>query len=124
MKKMIYLKLLSLFLISFCMNSHAESNPVKNLDLTTAKLNQACNLVLEDKTRELSFNQGLCIGIVLGVEDNAHYDKKICIPNSIDIKDRLSVIKSYVQTQPKRMKEAYASLVFDALAQRWPCLPN
>jgi hypothetical protein len=42
----------------------------------------------------------------------------------MNIRDRLMVVKSYVETQPKRMKEAYASLAFDALAQKWPCLPK
>jgi hypothetical protein len=124
MKKNIGLKPLLFVLTTFCMNSFAESNPYKIPDLTTAKLNLECNGLLVSKTEEVSFNQGLCVGIILGVEDNAHYDKKICVPDNMNVKDRLLVVKSYVDTQPKRMKEAYASLVFDALAQKWPCPPK
>ena len=124
MKKNVGLNLLLVILVAFCMNSFAGSDPNRMPDLTTAKLNLECNRFLVGKTEEASFNQGLCVGIILGVEDNARYDKKICVPNNINIRDRLIVVKNYVETQPKRMKEAYASLVFDALAQKWPCSPK
>jgi hypothetical protein len=123
MKKNVSLKLLLVILGGFCMNSFAEPNPIKKPDLSTAKLNLECNKLLAGKTHEASFNQGLCVGIILGVEDNAHYDKKICVPDDKDVRDRLIVVKNYVETQPKRMKETYASLAFDALAQKWPCTP-
>jgi hypothetical protein len=121
MKKNIGLKPLLIILTTFCMNSFAASDPNKMPDLTTGKLNLECNRLLVGKAEEASFNQGLCVGIILGVEDNAHYDKKICVPGNINIRDRLMVVKNYVQTQPKRIGEAYASLAFDALAQKWPC---
>lgn len=124
MKKNVDLKPLLIILTTFCMNSFAGPDPINMPELTTAKLNLECNRLLVGKTEEVSFNQGLCVGIILGVEDNAHYDKKICIPNNINIRDRLIVVKNYVETQPKRMKEAYASLVFDALAQKWSCSPK
>jgi hypothetical protein len=106
------------------MSSFAGSDPINTLDLTTAKLNFECNRLLVSKTQEERFNQGLCVGIILGVEDNARYDKKICIPSDVNIRDRLAILKNYVETQPERMKEAYASLAFDALAQKWPCSPQ
>jgi hypothetical protein len=121
MKKNLGLKPLLIVLTTFCMSSFAESDLNKMPDLTTAKLNLECNRLLVGKATEVSFNQGLCVGIILGVEDNAHYDKKICVPSNINIRNRLIVVKSYVETQPKRMQEAYASLAFDALAQKWPC---
>jgi hypothetical protein len=121
MKKNVSLKPILILLTTFCMNSFAGSDPNKMPDLTTAKLNTECNRLLIIKTKEASFNQGLCVGIILGVEDNAHYDKKICVPNTMNIRDRLIVVKNYVQTQPQRMMEAYASLAFDALVQKWPC---
>jgi hypothetical protein len=124
MKKNVGLKLLLVILTTFGMNSFVVSNPNTMPDLTTAKLNRECNILLVGKTEEASFNQGLCVGIILGVEDNAHYDKKICVPNNMNIRDRLIVVKSYVETQPKRMQEAYASLAFDALVKRWPCSPK
>jgi hypothetical protein len=121
MKKNVSLKPLLVILITFGMNSFAVSNPNTMPDLTTAKLSRECNALLVGKTQETSFNQGLCVGIILGVEDNAHYDKKICVPHTMNIRDRLIVVKNYVETQPKRMQEAYASLAFDALVKRWPC---
>ena len=124
MKKNVGLNTLLIILTTFCMNSFAGSDPNKMPDLTTVRLNLECNKLLVSKMAEARFNQGLCVGIILGVEDNAHYDKKICVPNNMNIRDRLIVVQSYVETQPKRMKEAYASLVFDALAQKWPCPPK
>jgi hypothetical protein len=124
MKKKIGFKLFPIILTAYCMSSFAGPYPINMPDLTTAKLNLECNMLLADKSKESGFNQGLCVGIVLGVEDNAHYDKKICVPNEVGVRDRLIVVKNYVETQPKRMKEAYASLVFDALAQKWPCSPK
>jgi len=99
----------------------AETKATDMPDLKTAKLNQECSDFIEGKLQAVNFSQGLCIGIILGVEDNAHYDKKICIPNNIGIRERVIAVRDYVSTQPKRMNEAFASLVFDALVVRWPC---
>ena len=97
----------------------SESLPIPNL--TTGRLNSICNQLLNDGQQAVSFNQGLCIGIILGVEDNAHYDKKICVPKDIDIKERIRVVNNYIANQPNRAGEAFASLTFDAMAQKWPC---
>ena len=121
MKKYVSLILLSVILVPYCGSSLAESIPIKMPNLSTASLNPACSRLLELKSQERGFNQGLCAGIILGVEDNAHYDKKICVPKNIGMKDRIQVIESYIATQPKRMDEAFASLVFDAMAEKWPC---
>jgi hypothetical protein len=93
-------------------------------DLSTARLNLVCSEIADSKAKAENFNQGLCIGIILGVEDNAHYDKKICVPQNVDTKERAQVVGDYVATQPNRMNEAFASLVFDALVQKWPCSPK
>jgi hypothetical protein len=90
-------------------------------DLTTARLNLICSEVADGKAKEQNFNQGLCIGIILGVEDNANYDNKICVPKNIGIKERAQVVRDYIALQPNRMNEAFASLVFDAMIEKWPC---
>ena len=90
-------------------------------DLSTSRLGSICGEIADGKVKVENFNQGLCIGIILGVEDNASYDKKICIPKSVDIKERAQVIRDYVASQPNRMNEAFASLVFDAMIKKWPC---
>jgi len=90
-------------------------------DLSAARFNMVCSEIVDAKAREENFNQGLCVGIILGVEDNAHYDKKICVPKNIGIKERVQVVRGYIATQPKRTNEAFASLVFDALIEKWPC---
>jgi hypothetical protein len=112
-----------IFAILFINSSWAfgESNMNGMPDLTTARFNMICSEIVDAKTQEGNFNQGLCIGIILGVEDNAHYDKKICVPQNVGIKERVQVVKSYIATQPNRMNEAFASLVFDAMLEKWPC---
>jgi hypothetical protein len=90
-------------------------------DLSTARLNLICSEIADGKANTENFNQGLCIGIILGVEDNASYDKKICVPKNVDIKERVQVVRDYVASQPNRMHEAFASLVFDAMIKKWPC---
>ncbi|WP_216173512.1 Rap1a/Tai family immunity protein [Polynucleobacter alcilacus] len=99
----------------------ADTKTMDLPDLTTAKLNRECSAFIEGKLQETNFSQGLCIGIILGVEDNARYDKKICVPNNVSLRERVLTVRDYVSTQPKRMNEAFASLVFDALIVKWPC---
>ena len=90
-------------------------------DLSAATLSLACEGMIEDKTPKAGYSQGLCVGIILGVEDNAHYDQKICIPENIGIAQRIQIVRAYIATQPKRVNQAFASLVFDALIKTWPC---
>jgi hypothetical protein len=90
-------------------------------NLTTERLAPICKQLLSGKQQAMSVDQGLCIGIILGVEDNASYDKKICVPKQIDITERVLVVDRYIATQRNRTNEAYASLAFDALIQKWPC---
>ena len=118
-----YTNNLVLLLISILlpMSVLAESTLMPIPNLTTGRLNSICNQLLNDGQQAVSFNQGLCIGIILGVEDNAHYDKKICVPKDIDIKERIRVVNNYIATQPNRAGEAFASLTFDAMVKQWPC---
>lgn len=99
----------------------AQSAPMPIPNLTTGRLTSICNQLLDDKQQAVGFNQGLCVGIILGVEDNAHYDKKICVPKNVDIKERIRVVNNYIATQPNRTSEAFASLTFDAMVKKWPC---
>ena len=90
-------------------------------NLSTEKMLSSCAALLENK-KPLTYTDGLCMGIIYGVEDNASYDKKICIPKAVDQLERVNVVRQYVLGQPKRSTEAFASLVFDALLQKWPCI--
>jgi hypothetical protein len=110
-----------LLLATYLNSAYADTKAKDMPDLTTAKLNLECGEFIGGKVPELGFNQGLCIGIILGVEDNASYDKKICVPITIGIQERVIVVRDYIATQPKRMREAFASLAFDALIRKWPC---
>jgi len=113
--------LLPIILTTYCACSFAESSPIQMPNLSTASLHPVCSQLLEGGVQERDFNQGLCAGIILGVEDNAHFDKKICVPKNINIKGRIQIVRDYILTQPNRMNEAFASLAFDAMAGKWPC---
>ena len=109
-------------LLAIHLNSAYADTRAKDMpDLSTAKLNLECSEFLGGRVQGPNFSQGLCIGIILGVEDNASYDKKICVPITIGIEERVIVVRDYIATQPKRMREAFASLAFDALIRKWPC---
>lgn len=109
----------SLMLMSADLSAESALMPIPNL--TTGKISPICHELLDGRAPIRSFDQGMCVGIILGVEDNAHYDKKICVPKNIDIKERIRVVNSYIATQPTRTSEAFASLTFDALLKKWPC---
>lgn len=89
--------------------------------LSVEAMLSSCTALLENK-KPLTYADGLCMGIIYGVEDNASYDKKICIPTAVDQLERLTVVRQYVLGQPNRSTEAFASLAFDALLQKWPCV--
>ena len=88
-------------------------------DLTAGTLNQHCLEFL--KNSQLStFETGLILGIIFGVEDDASYDQKISIPSTVSTIERIQTISDYIQKNPKRHQESFASLVFDALLKQWP----
>ena len=93
------------------------------IQLNTPEMNKHCQSYL-DTSKQKSFDQGVCIGIILGVEDNASYDKKICVPANVSIKDRVQVINGFIQKNPSKIDEVFASNVFDALVYAWPCVNN
>ncbi len=118
-----HLLALILTLIFFSASIFAQAVVVP--DLSAGRIDPLCARMQESKTESKAegggFDQGLCAGIILGVEDNAHYDQKICIPKNIDLTSRIRVVRDYVQTQPARIQEAFASLAFDAMVKKWPC---
>jgi hypothetical protein len=109
------------FSLSYIPLVNGESQMQTIPNLSTEKMLSSCAALLENK-KPLTYTDGLCMGIIYGVEDNASYDKKICIPKAVDQLERVNVVRQYVLGQPKRSTEAFASLVFDALLQKWPCI--
>ena len=88
-------------------------------DLTACTLNKHC-LELLSNSRPSTFETGLILGIILGVEDDASYDKKIAIPSTVSTIERIQIISDYIQKHPQHQLESFASLVFDAMIERWP----
>ena len=124
--KLIRLIRIAIGLSAFVILSSAfgETKMVEPLNLSTKDLAPACESLINnypENSDKPTFLQGLCLGIILGVEDNAAFDKKVCIPKSINMMERLKVVRDYISTQRGRGDEAFASLAYDALYQKWPC---
>ena len=124
--KLIRLIRIAIGLSAFVILSSAfgETKMVEPLNLSTQNLVPACESLINnypENRDKPTFLQGLCLGIILGVEDNAAFDKKVCIPKSINMMERLKVVRDYISSQSGRSDEAFASLAFDALYQKWPC---
>ena len=111
---------LSIFLVFYLPLARGGASMEAFPNITAAIMNSSCTTLLEAKNPP-TYSQGLCMGIIYGVEDNATYDKKICIPKAVDQPGRLTVVREYLLRNLSRSKEAYASLVFDALYEKWPC---
>jgi hypothetical protein len=100
----------------------AVSQPaLDGIQLNTPYLNKHCQAYL-DANKQQGFDQGVCIGIILGVEDNASYDKKICVPANVSLKQRVQVINGFIQNNPEKKHLVFASNVFDAILYKWPCV--
>jgi hypothetical protein len=117
-----FIKAFALNCLLFSLTGPAIAQQVKmnRLDLSTQALNKECQHPYKADNHS-SFNRGLCLGIILGVEDNASYDKKICIPSNVTIEQRVNAINSFIQKNPSKRQVAFASNVFDALFEDWPC---
>ncbi len=98
----------------------SQSKTVDGLDLSTSALLKECRAYAQTSTVK-THTQGLCIGIILGVEDNASYDHKFCIPPNTSIKERIITIENFIKNNPSYSDAPFASNVYDALVRKWPC---
>ncbi len=98
----------------------AQIKTVDGLDLSTPALLKECRAYAQTSVAK-THAQGLCIGIILGVEDNASYDHKFCIPSNISIKERITTIENFIKNNPSYSDAPFASNVYDALVRKWPC---
>ncbi len=117
-----FIKAFAINCLLFLVISPAIAQQVRmdRLYLSTQALNKECQYSYKSNNHN-SFNRGLCLGIILGVEDNASYDKKICIPLNVTIEQRVKAINSFIQKNPSKGHAAFASNVYDALFNEWPC---
>lgn len=98
----------------------AQQGRMDRLDLSTQALSKECQYSYKTDNHN-AFKNGLCLGIILGVEDNASYDKKICIPSNVTIEERVKKINIFIQKNTSKRHAAFASNVYDALFKEWPC---
>lgn len=98
----------------------AQQVRMDRLDLSTQALNKECEYSYKIVNHN-AFKIGLCLGIILGVEDNASYDKKLCIPTNVTIEQRVKTINIFIHENPSKRHATFASNVYDALFKEWPC---
>jgi len=117
-------QILTCVLLLFSTASSFANSNINSPDLSASQLDAVCSKYLNDSKNSAPLNDfsfGLCLGIIFGVEDNATFDQKICIPPTTTTQDKIAAVSSYIATQKNREKEAYASLAFDGLIAKWPC---
>lgn len=112
--------ILSVFAVLATAQAFSQTKTVDGLDLSTSALLKECRAYAQSSAAK-TYNQGLCIGIILGVEDNASYDHKFCIPPNTSIKERIATIENFIKNNPSYSDAPFASNVYDALVRKWPC---
>ena len=110
----------SLFAVLTTAQAFSQTKTVDGIDLSTQALLKECRAYAQSSATK-TYNQGLCIGIILGVEDNASYDHKFCIPPNTSIKERITTIENFIKNNPSYSDAPFASNVYDALVRKWPC---
>jgi hypothetical protein len=110
----------SLFAVLTTAQAFSQTKVVDGIDLSTQALLKECRAYAQSSAAK-TYNQGLCIGIILGVEDNASYDHKFCIPPNTSIKERITTIENFIKNNPSYSEAPFASNVYDALVRKWPC---
>ena len=110
----------SLFAVLTTAQAFSQAKVVDGIDLSTQALLKECRAYAQSSAAK-TYNQGLCIGIILGVEDNASYDHKFCIPPNTSIKERITTIENFIKNNPSYSDAPFASNVYDALVRKWPC---
>jgi hypothetical protein len=110
----------SLFAVLTTAQAFSQTKTVDGIDLSTQALLKECRAYAQSSAAK-TYNQGLCIGIILGVEDNASYDHKFCIPPNTSIKERITTIENFIKNNPSYSDAPFASNVYDALVRKWPC---
>jgi len=110
----------SLFAVLTNAQAFSQTKVVDGIDLSTQVLLKECRAYAQSSAAK-TYNQGLCIGIILGVEDNASYDHKFCIPPNTSIKERITTIENFIKNNPSYSDAPFASNVYDALVRKWPC---
>ena len=110
----------SLFAVLTTAQAFSQTKVVDGIDLSTQALLKECRAYTQSSAAK-TYNQGLCIGIILGVEDNASYDHKFCIPPNTSIKERITTIENFIKNNPSYSDAPFASNVYDALVRKWPC---
>lgn len=102
-------------LVCLLLGCWAQSEAHAKMSLSSASIEPFC------RAEGRSYEKGLCLGLILGVEDNASFDHKICVPPTTTNDTRIKTILLYIKRQSHRDEESFASLAFDALHERWPC---
>ena len=65
---------------------------------------------------------GLSDGVALKQVKGTPFDwQPICIPQSVNVKQKTAVVVRYVESQPARWHELASILVLSAWREAWPC---
>jgi hypothetical protein len=68
----------------------------------------------------MAYDEGKCVGIILGVVEAAD---DVCIADGVTVDQKVLVAIQYIEQRPQRMHEQFAKLAHEALKAAWPCKP-
>jgi hypothetical protein len=93
-----------------------------NLHATADWLLPACRqfdqLPTPSVTFAMAYEEGKCVGIILGVDEAAD---DVCIPNGVMVDQKVRATLQYIDQRPERLQEPLARLAHEALRAAWPC---
>ena len=100
-----------LYNVSFA--SNAALDPISGY-----RLMQACQNHLDDRNQTDPHNQGICLGIIMGVTDTS---ENICLPKEVNYYKIISHLMNYLDKHPERLHERLSYLARDAFTSAYPC---
>jgi hypothetical protein len=99
--------------------SPAPNNPQA---ATASRLLPACQqfdqLPTPSVTFFMAYDEGKCVGIILGMDDAAN---DVCIPDGVMVDQKVRAAIQYIDQRPERLQEPFARLAHEALRAAWPC---
>src|SRR5215510_6432172 len=66
----------------------------------------------------------ICVGFIAGISDIDTNDKKLCLPDNINMGNLIDVYIDYMNDNPALNKYPAATLVASALNEKWMCSIN
>lgn len=68
-----------------------------------------------------TFNNGVCMGFVVGVVDSLSGKRLACLPKGVNVGQVIDVVEKHLKDHPEKGHLSAESVVEVSLLQIWPC---